>query len=286
MPRWLVTGAGGLLGAELASVLDAAGWPVTAAARPDLDVTDPVAVEAAVPGHDVVINAAAYTDVDGAEGDAPRAVAVNGTAAGHLAAACRAAGARLVHVSTDYVFSGDAARPYPEDAPTGPVNVYGRSKLAGERAVLEGLPDAGYVVRTAWLYGRHGRSFVGTMLRLAEEGGAVDVVDDAYGQPTWTRPLAARLVDLGLAALAGSARPQVYHCAAAGQASRYELARAVFALAGFDPARVRPTSSAHAARPARRPAYSVLGHERWAAAGLPPMEHWRDMLAQAMERWR
>jgi dTDP-4-dehydrorhamnose reductase len=282
--RWLVTGAGGMLGRDVTAVLRGAGHPVTAAARGDLDVTDRSAVAVAVAGHRVVVNAAAYTDVDGAEAAPDRAMAVNGTAAGHVADACRAAGACLLHVSTDYVLPGDASEPYPEDAAPGPVNAYGRSKLAGERAVLSALPERGYVVRTAWLYGEHGRSFVGTMLRLAGERDTIDVVDDARGQPTWTWALAARLLGLGEAAVAGRAAPGVYHGTASGDASWYELARAVFALAGHDPGRVRPITSDRFPRPARRPAYSVLGHGRWAAAGLGPMAHWRDMLAEAMRR--
>jgi len=282
--RWLVTGAGGMLGADLRAALAAAGHRVTAAARRDLDVTDAAAVWAAVAGHRVVVNAAAFTDVDAAEAEEDRATAVNGVAAGHLARACAAEGALLLHVSTDYVLPGDAAVPYPEDAEAGPLNAYGRSKLVGERAVLETLPAAGYVVRTAWLYGEHGRSFVATMLRLAAERDTVEVVDDARGQPTWTAALAARLVALGEVALRGGAGPGVYHATAAGEATWYDLARAVFALGGHDPDRVRPVPSARFPRPARRPAYSVLGHARWAAAGLAPMAPWRDMLAEALRR--
>jgi dTDP-4-dehydrorhamnose reductase len=280
--RWLVTGAAGMLGTDVVDVLLTAGHRVTAAARAELDVTDLDAVAAAVPGHDVVVNCAAYTDVDGAEAEPARALAVNGAGAGHVADACRAAGAVLLHVSTDYVLAGDACEPYPEDAPAGPVNAYGRGKLAGERAVLAALPDTGCVVRTAWLYGEHGRSFVSTMLRLAGERETVDVVTDARGQPTWTRALAAQLARLGEAALAGRAPAGVYHGTAAGEATWYDLARAVFALAGLDPDRVRPATSDRFPRPARRPACSVLGHDRWAAAGLRPMAHWREMLAEAM----
>ena len=282
--RWLVTGAGGMLGVDLVAAVAGAGHGVTAAAHRDLDVTDTAAVEAAVPGHRVVVNAAAFTDVDGAEAAPERAMAVNGLAAGHLARACAGAGAILLQVSTDYVLAGDAASPHPEDAAAAPINAYGRSKLAGERAVMAALPASGYVVRTAWLYGEHGRSFVGTMLRLAREQDTVDVVDDARGQPTWTCALAARLVALGEVALAGRAAPGVYHATGAGEATRYDVARAVFTLAGHDPARVRRTTSAAFPRPARRPGYSVLGQARWAAAGLSPMAHWREMLAEAMRR--
>jgi len=279
--RWLVTGAGGMLGRDLVSVLSAAGEAVTPAGRGDLDVTDAPAVKAAVAGHDVVVNAAAWTDVDGAETDEAAATAVNGTGTRHVAAACADAGARLLHVSTDYVFPGDAADPYLEDAPTDPVNGYGRSKLAGEEAVRALLPDTGYVVRTAWLYGEHGRNFVTTVLLLAATRDTVDVVDDQRGQPTWSRALAAQLVLLGRAALAGAAPAGAYHGTAGGETTWYGLARAVFADAGLDPARVRPTTSDRFVRPARRPAFSVLGHGRWTAAGLAPLPDWRTMLTSA-----
>ena len=277
MTRWLVTGAGGMLGQDLLAALD--GQEVTARKRSDLDITSPDAVREAVAGHDVVLNAAAWTDVDGAETAEAAATAVNGTAVAVLAEACRAAGARLVHVSTDYVFAGDATEPYREDAPTDPINAYGRGKLAGERAILATLPDTGYVVRTAWLYGAHGRNFVTTMLRLAATRETVDVVDDQRGQPTWSVDLAARLVELGVAA---GAPGGVYHGTASGETTWFGLAQAVFAGAGLDPARVRPTGSAAFVRTARRPAYSVLGHDRWSAAGLGPMRDWRAMLAAAL----
>jgi dTDP-4-dehydrorhamnose reductase len=271
--RFLVTGAGGMLGHDLLCVLD--GRDLTAASRAELDITDAAKVRDLVEGHDVVLNAAAWTDVDGAESHEAAATAVNGAGVAVLAAACAAARARLVHVSTDYVFAGDATQPYPEDAPTAPLNAYGRGKLAGERAVLA---TQGYVVRTAWLYGAHGNNFVRTMLRLAREREFVDVVDDQVGQPTWSRDLAERLV-----ALAGSgAPPGVYHGTASGQTSWHGLAAAVFAEAGLDPARVRRTTSAAFVRPAPRPSYSVLGHDRWAAAGLAPMRPWRAMLTAAL----
>ena len=281
MTRWLVTGAGGMLGRDLVSVLSAAGHDVTAARRADLDITDATAVKAAVAGHDVVVNAAAWTDVDGAEADEAAATAVNGTGTRHVAAACAATGARLLHVSTDYVFPGDATAPYPEDAPTDPVNGYGRSKLAGEVAVRDLLPDTGYIVRTAWLYGAHGPNFVATMLRLAQSRDIVDVVDDQRGQPTWSFALAEQLVRLGLAAVDGTARAGAYHGTASGETTWFGLARAVFEEAGLDPERVRPTTSDKFVRPARRPAFSVLGHDRWAAAGLAPLPHWRTMLTSA-----
>ncbi|BCB91423.1 dTDP-4-dehydrorhamnose reductase [Phytohabitans suffuscus] len=272
--RILVTGSGGMLGQDLLGVLkQRPDLEVTALSRADLDVTDAAAVLAAVAGHDAVLNAAAWTDVDGAEEREAEATAVNGHGAANLARAAGSAGARLVHVSTDYVFRGDATSPYPEDAPTDPVNAYGRGKLVGEEAVLGA---GGYVVRTAWLYGAHGRNFVSTMLRLAGERETLDVVDDQRGQPTWSWALAERLVDLALAA---GAPPGVYHGTASGETTWCGLARAVFARAGHDPERVRPTTSDRYVRPAPRPGYSVLGHGRWALAGMTPMTDWETMLS-------
>ncbi|GAB3072825.1 dTDP-4-dehydrorhamnose reductase [Micromonospora schwarzwaldensis] len=283
MTRLLVTGAGGMLGRDLLAVLRARpDRAVTATTRADLDVTDPAAVHDAVGGHDVVLNAAAWTDVDGAQTRERDATAVNGDAVAYLARACAATGAKLVHVSTDYVFGGDATRPYPEHAPTGPVNAYGRSKLAGERAVARLLPDGGYVVRTAWLYGTHGRNFVTTVLRLATERDRLDVVADQHGQPTWSYRLAERLVALADAALAGDAPPGVYHGTSGGETTWYGLARAVFTLRGLDPERVRPTTSDRFPRPAPRPRYSVLAHDRWAAAKLPPPGDWLADLTEAL----
>ncbi|MER5641715.1 dTDP-4-dehydrorhamnose reductase [Kitasatospora sp. NPDC002227] len=279
MTSWLVTGAGGMLGRDVVSVLSSD--EVTAYDRAALDITDPAAVRAAVAGHDVVVNCAAWTDVDGAEAAEEAATAVNGTGVEHLARACAETGARLVQVSTDYVLPGDGSAPYPEDAATGPLNAYGRSKLVGERAVLELLPSRGYIVRTAWLYGEHGGNFVATMLKLAAQRPSLDVVDDQQGQPTWSLALAEQLAALGRAV---DAPPGVYHGTAAGSATWYELARAAYELSGLDPERIRPTSSAAFPRPAVRPGYSVLGHDRWRAAGLTPLADWRASLAQALER--
>lgn len=275
--RWLIAGAGGMLANDLESVL--AGEDVTAPTIDELDIRDERAVTEAVAGHDVVINAAAWTDVDGAETNEAAATEVNGTAVGVLARACVKGGATLLHVSTDYVFAGDATEPYQEYAPTAPINAYGRGKLVGERAALE---HGGYLVRTSWLYGASGKSFVGTMLSLAERHDTVTVVDDQRGQPTWSFALAERLVALGRRAHAGTAPAGIYHGTSSGVTTWYELAREVFAGAGLDPDRVHPVSSAQFVRPARRPAYSVLGHDRWAVAGLTPLANWRTMLHDAL----
>jgi len=280
--RWLVTGAGGMLGRDLVEVLSARPEvALTAADRSALDITDASAVTDAVAGHDVVVNAAAWTDVDGAEAREDAATAVNGDAVVHLARACAAAGARLLHVSTDYVFSGSPEGGFPEDSEPAPLNAYGRSKLRGELAVLA---SGAYVVRTAWLYGEHGRNFVATVLRLSTSRDTLDVVDDQTGQPTWSLAVAQRLAALGDAALAGRAAPGAYHATASGQTTWYGLARAVFEEAGLDPARVRPTTSDAYPRPARRAPYSVLRDDRFPALGHPPLPDWRSMLHDAFAR--
>ncbi|MFE2072035.1 dTDP-4-dehydrorhamnose reductase [Streptomyces misionensis] len=281
--RWLVTGAGGKLGRDLTAVLGAdPRAEVTALRRTDLDITDRAAVRAAVPGHDVVVNTAAWTDVDAAEHAEDAATEVNGTAVRHLSEACAASNARLLHVSTDYVFAGHAVTPYPEDAPTAPVNAYGRGKLAGERAVTSTLPDTGYVVRTAWLYGEHGRDFVKTVLSRTATGAPMSVVTDQHGQPTWSRDLAVLLARLGHAALSGDAPPGIYHGTASGRTTWFGLAREVLALARRDPGLIRPTTSAAFPRPAPRPAYSVLAHHRWSACGIAAPPPWQESLARAL----
>lgn len=274
---YLVTGATGMLGQDLQRVL--AGRPVTALNRSDLDVTDADAVESAVAGHDHVINCAAYTKVDDAETHEAEAFAVNATGAGNLAAAAAKHGARLVQLSTDYVFDGTATEPYAEGAPRHPVSAYGRTKAEGERLALELNPGRTFVVRTAWLYGQHGPNFANTMLRLASEHETVNVVTDQLGQPTWTLDLATRIVDL----LDADAPGGIYHGTNSGQASWYEFAKAVFSLAGLDPDKVKPTLSAQFVRPAPRPAYSVLSHGAWRRVGLSPLRDWKEALAAAAE---
>jgi dTDP-4-dehydrorhamnose reductase len=267
-----------MLGRDVVDVLVAAGAEVTAVTRADLDVTDARAVAAAVPGHDVVVNAAAWTDVDGAETHEVEATRVNGLAPQLLAAACAAEGARLVHVSTDYVFDGTATSPYPEEAPLSPRSAYGRSKAVGEQAVRQLLPLSSYVVRTAWLYGEHGGSFVRTMVNLEATRDVLDVVEDQVGQPTWTRDVALAVLSL----VRTGAPTGTYHATSSGRTTWFGLARAVFEALGADPDRVRPTTTERFPRPAPRPAFSVLDHGGWSRAGVPPIGPWQDRLARAL----
>ena len=274
--RYLITGATGMLGTDLQKALT--GRDVTAVGRSDLDVTNLDAVRNAVSGHDVVINSAAYTKVDDAESNEDAAFAVNATGARNLAIAAREAGARLVQVSTDYVFKGDATSPYSESAPREPISAYGRTKAAGEEAALSENPDRTFIVRTAWLYGEHGPNFAATMLRLAGSHPTVSVVTDQLGQPTWTADLARQIVTM----VDSNAPAGIYHGTNSGEASWFDFTKAIFEEVGLDPERVQPTDSSAFVRPAPRPAYSVLGHDAWAVAGLKPMRHWRDALTEAV----
>ncbi|MDR6172166.1 MULTISPECIES: dTDP-4-dehydrorhamnose reductase [unclassified Curtobacterium] len=275
MTRTLITGAAGMLGRDLQLALQ--GRDVTALGRADLDITDPDAVDAAVAGHDVVINSAAYTKVDDAETHESDAAAVNATGPRLLAEAAVRHGAKLVTISTDYVFDGNGTAPYAEDAPTDPLNAYGRTKAEGEAHVRRIAPDSSYIVRTAWIYGAHGPNFAATMLRLAQTHDTVSVVTDQVGQPTWTGDLAARIVEL----VDADAPAGIYHGTNSGQGSWYDFTKAIFAENGLDPDRVLPTDSAAFVRPAPRPAYSVLGHDGWSRAGLAPMRDWREALHAA-----
>ncbi|HVE63749.1 MAG TPA: dTDP-4-dehydrorhamnose reductase [Mycobacteriales bacterium] len=281
--RILVVGAGGQLGTDLMAELGGTGTGLT---RADLDVTDGLAVRDAVgdwahgtPAADrerlVVINAAAWTDVDGAEADEAGAHAVNGVAPGHLASAASDVGAALVHISTDYVFAGDATAPYEVASVAAPRSAYGRSKLAGELAVWSATLEA-YVVRTAWVYGATGGNFVKTMARLEREREVLSVVDDQRGSPTWSRHLGR-----GLVALARTGHYGTYHLTNGGETTWCGFARAVFEELGADPERVQPCATADFPRPAPRPAYSVLSDRAWRAVGLDPLPPWRDALAEA-----
>ncbi|MEP7090226.1 MAG: dTDP-4-dehydrorhamnose reductase [Nocardioidaceae bacterium] len=275
--KWLVTGATGMLGTDLVALLDHLGEDVTAASRATLDITDPAAVTAAVEGHDVVVNTAAWTAVDDAEEHEAEATRVNADGPRLLARAAAEHGARLVHLSTDYVFDGSATEPYAEDAATAPASAYGRTKALGEEAVREELPDGHLLVRTAWLYGAHGACFPRTIARVARERGDVSVVTDQIGQPTWTHDVADLIVRL----VQADAPAGTYHGTSSGRCSWFDFARTVVAAAGIESSAVQPTSSAAFVRPAPRPAYSVLGHEALHRIGVAPIDDWEQRWPEA-----
>jgi dTDP-4-dehydrorhamnose reductase len=273
----LVTGGRGMLGRDLKAVFSDAGAEVTVAGRDDLDVTSLASCQAAVPGHALVVNAAAWTKVDGAEEHEAEAFDVNATGAANVARACAEHDAVLVQVSTDYVFAGDATSPYAEEAPVAPRSAYGRTKAAGEWAVQAACPRS-YLVRTAWLYGEHGPNFVKTMARLGRERDRLTVVDDQRGQPTWTLDLAEgirRLVD-------ADAPFGIYHGTSSGETTWCGFARAIVAELGMDAGKVQPITTAEFPLPAPRPAYSVLGHRAWHLAGVEPLPHWQDALRRSL----
>ena len=258
-----MTGAGGMLGRSVVAAAERAGHEAVPLSRGDLDITDASAVAAAV-RDEMVINCAAFTDVDGAESAEELATLVNGDAAAHVASAARA----VVQPSTDYVFDGSKRTPYVESDPTGPRSAYGRSKLAGEEAVAA-ANERHFIVRTSWLFGAGGKNFVDTMLGLASERDELKVVHDQVGCPTYAPHLARALVGLAEGDAYG-----IHHVAGAGECSWFDFATEIFRRTEVD-VRLVPCTTEEFPRPAPRPAYSVLGSERPDATRLPS---WRDGL--------
>jgi dTDP-4-dehydrorhamnose reductase len=275
--RLLITGGSGMLGQDIVAAAGAAGHECIPLTHAELDITDLPEVRSALgaAAPDVVINCAAWTDVDGAEAGYTAAVAVNGDGAGNVARAAQEAGAWTIHISSDYVFDGRHREPYVESEAAAPISAYGRSKLAGEAAVASAAPETHTIVRSSWLFGAHGRCFPATILRLAGERDELSVVDDQVGCPTFTGHLAQALVELS------AARPHgIIHAAGGGACSWCELAREIVALAGLD-CEIAPSTTAEQNRPAPRPAYSVLGTERPAEA--PRLPAWRQGLKEYLQ---
>ena len=277
MTRVLVLGANGMLGHDLVGRLS--NHEICGMGRSELDITDASAVDEAVAGREVVINAAAYTAVDAAEDDEDLAYAVNADGPRNIASACRHHNARLIHVSTDYIFDGSERTPYRETSLGNPRTVYGASKYKGESAVLEEWSSQSIILRTSWLYGIHGQSFPRTILRAGRELDLLEVVDDQTGQPTWTRDV----VDMIDRLISRDIKRGIFHGTNSGSTTWHGFASAIFEMAGWDTSRVRKTSSDAYVRRALRPAYSVLGHDNWNSHELPTPRNWREALADAWE---
>jgi dTDP-4-dehydrorhamnose reductase len=273
--RILVLGGGGMVGRATVAEARRRGWEAEGPGRAEADVTDAAALERACARMrpELVVNCAAFTQVDACETERERAFAVNGRAVGAIAAAAAGAGARLVHLSTDYVFDGSARVPYREDDPTGPRSVYGASKLDGERRALE--HSGALVVRTSWIFGAGGANFVATIRRLLRAGsGPLRVVDDQVGGPTYAPFLARALLDLGESGAAGRV-----HYRNREPVSWFELAQAIAAALGST-TEIVPVTTAEFPRPAPRPAWSVLSVERFESLTGRPVEPWAPGLAE------
>ena len=278
---WLITGGSGQLGIAVSQELDKLGISFDAWSSKDLDITQSSTVSKAIEklSPTVIINCAAWTDVDWAESDEIDASRVNSDGPENLALAAKLSNSRLIHVSTDYVFSGENQTPWQIADQINPQTAYGRTKAQGESRVLVSYPKNSFIVRTAWLYSPWGKNFAKTMTRLAIKGeGDVTVVNDQVGQPTSASDLASQLVQLGLS----TSPAGIYHGTNSGQATWFEFAQEIFKHSGADVGRVTPVSSSEYPRPAKRPSYSVLSHDAWASTSVKPMRDWRIALADAM----
>jgi dTDP-4-dehydrorhamnose reductase len=283
MPRLLVTGGSGMTGSEIAGRAPERGWEVLALSHSDLDISDSDAITAKVREFqpDVVINSAAYTAVDRAESESDLAARVNAFGASNVARAAAAASAAIVHLSTDYVFSGDAHEPYLPDDFVGPKSVYGRTKLAGEVAVRE-VNDNHCIVRTSWVFGRTGSNFVRTMIRLSGERDEIRVVADQQGRPTYAGDLADAILSVADQLRTSRDARGTYHFANSGEATWFDFARAIFEIKPVPGLRLVPISTADYPTPARRPRYSVLDTTSFTSQfGVTPRP-WQDPLRELL----
>jgi dTDP-4-dehydrorhamnose reductase len=278
---WLITGGSGQLGVAVSQELGKRGQSFHAVSSSDLDITQGPIVQEFVAGlsPSVIINCAAWTDVDRAESDEQGALRVNSNGAENLAVAGNHCDSRIIHISTDYVFSGEGSSPWQVTDEINPQSAYGRTKAQGENRVLVTYPENSFVVRTAWLYSPWGKNFAKSMTKLAIKGdGEVRVVNDQVGQPTSASDLARQLVELGLS----TSPAGIYHGTNSGQVTWFEFAQEIFKLSGAEVGRVIPVSSTEYPRPAKRPSYSVLSHDAWASTSVKPMRDWRIALVEAM----
>ena len=278
---WLITGSSGQLGTALTQELSSRGLPFTPTVSRDLDITQNPLVQKFVGqlAPNVIINCAAWTDVDGAESNKELAARVNSDGAENLAIAAKNCGAKLIHVSTDYVFSGITHEPWLEDSLKNPQSSYGRTKADGEDCVLRAYPENSMIIRTAWLYSPWGKNFAKTMTRLALDGKSeVRVVNDQNGQPTSATDLANQIISLALS----QTTTGIFHGTNSGEATWFDFAVEIFKIVGADPNRVAPVSSSEYPQQAKRPSFSVLSHDAWKKTSVEPMRDWRHALVDAM----
>jgi dTDP-4-dehydrorhamnose reductase len=278
--KWLITGGSGQLGRAMAVELKKHNSDFISLNHSDLDITNSRQINECLNRElpDIVLNTAAWTDVDLAESHERLAWAVNAEGPKILAEACASVDAKLIHISTDYVFSGVADSPWGENTLLSPVSAYGRTKAGGERLILDTYAHGTYLVRTAWLYSPWGTNFVKTMIKIAlQDSKVINVVNDQIGQPTSASDLASQIYTM----IDKNLTPGIYHGTNSGQASWFEVAQIVFSLLGQNVMRVEPISSEEFTRPAIRPAYSVLGHDNWNLKGVNPMKNWQTALEEA-----
>jgi dTDP-4-dehydrorhamnose reductase len=279
--KWLITGANGQLGRCLQETLDAKGIEFIALSRTDLDITNLALLKESFSSTkpDVVVNAAAYTNVEQAEIDSVAAFKINQLGAANLAIVSKSVGAKLVHFSTDYVFAGNGNSPWKVNDLTEPLSVYGQSKLAGEVDILNEYAEKSLVIRTAWLYSPYGKNFYKSMLKKAlNSHESVRVVNDQQGQPT----SAFDLAELTINAVTKNVASGVFHGTNAGSCSWFEFAQYIFEIVGADPARVTPVPSSEFETNVQRPKYSVLDNQKWSEFGVVPLGPWKDSVQKAL----
>lgn len=280
---WLITGGNGQLGTAISEELFARGIPFTAWTSKNLDISEAAQVFDAVEKFSpkVIVNCAAWTDVDAAETYEKLASKVNSHGAEKVAIAARLIGAKLIHISTDYVFSGDSTKPWTEVDEMSPQSAYGRTKADGERRVLIAYPEKSSIIRTAWLYSPWGKNFVKTMVKLALfENSAVRVVNNQFGQPTSATDLAKQVINFGISTSING----IYHGTNSGKTSWFEFAQTIFEKVGADAGRIIPISSSELSRAAARPVYSVLDHQNWSKTSVSPLRDWETALDESLPR--
>ena len=278
---WLITGGSGQLGISVLQELSERGINFYAWNSREFDITQGTKVRDLIADLSpaLIINCAAWTDVDGAENHEVDASRINSDGPENLAIAAKLRRSKLIHVSTDYVFSGESQTPWQVADEINPQSAYGRTKAQGESRVLATYPDNSFIVRTAWLFSPWGKNFAKTITKQAIKGeNEVRVVNDQIGQPTSVSDLAKQLVELGLS----NSPAGIYHGTNSGKATWFEFAQEIFKLTGAEVGRIIPVSSSEYPRPAERPSYSVLSHEAWANTSVKPLRDWRIALAEAM----